>query len=156
MRNFLFSSLFLGLFLLNACSSGSSDETTTESDSTQTSTSSSESTPTPSDAGNYMELDTDMALSDYVGQKIWIEGTIANASDVHEHMMKGASPFGDAEKYVFINYNNGEQTTGYYTTITVAEDAQTHKFYGSVDKISGAGKGGENHTEYYLNLEKVE
>ena len=115
-------------------------------------------TPPPTTAiaedGEYMQLDADMPISDYTGQKIWIEGTIS--TDPMQHMMKEAVPFGEEEQHLYIAYNDGEETVGYYTNLEIPTDDQNHRFYGTVDKISGAGKGGDTHTEYFINLEKIE
>ena len=35
-----------------------------------------------------MELDSDMPISDYIGEKIWFSGTIAKA--INQHLMKEA------------------------------------------------------------------
>ena len=60
------------------------------------------------------------------------------------------------EKHQTIDFNDGEQTVVYYSGIDVPEDEQEHLYYGTVDKISGAGKGGGTHTEYFLILDHVD
>ena len=69
-------------------------------------------------------------------------------------MMKGS--FAGEEQHIYIDYNDGKQLVGYYTTLKIPNDSNEHIFSGRVSKISGAGKGGGTHTEYYLDLEKID
>ena len=167
MRSLLFITLSTCLFFFTiSCSSdsGTTDaENAAATDSSATSnTSDAPEAPESEDAGinvaDFMELESDMLLEEYVGQKIWVTGTITKPENMLEHLMKEAQPFGDGEeeKNVCIDFNDGEQTICYYKGITVPEDDQPHKYYGSVDKISRPGKGGDMHTEYFILLEKVD
>lgn len=147
------------LFATISCNSnetGHEDTTNTDSTSTtQINPTNTESSTSEINVSSFMELDIDMHIGDYVGQKVWIQGTITPPEKMMEHMMKGSNPMAE-ELNVCIDFNEGEQIIGYYSGINVPRDNQSHKFYGTVDKISGAGKGGENHTEYFINLDKVE
>lgn len=135
------SLIILGFF---ACSS------TTTATNTDTSTSSS--------TEEYIELPTGKSVVDFVGKKVWLMGK--ESKMVYQHMMKGSfSPDGekDPEKHIYIDYNeNGGQIVGYYKGFDIPKDEAMHKFYGKILSMSGAGKGGGMHTEYYIMLDKVE
>lgn len=150
--SFYFLMLFVSTAIIFSCEAPIQEEQETPLPETTTETP--VSTTSNSEDSEYMQLDADMPISDYVGQKIWIEGNIS--TDPMQHMMKEAVPFGDAEEHLYITYNDGEETVGYYTNLEIPTDNQNHRFYGTVDKISGAGKGGDMHTEYFINLEKIE
>lgn len=155
-KQFLFISLVLSfLFSCTAPSETTQDE---PSDNTAVKTeSATESTEIKSDEldkSAYSELDQDMYMEDYQGQKIWLKGRITQQP--MQHMMKDPPPFGAPEKHQTIDFNDGEQTVVYYSGIDVPEDEQEHLYYGTVDKISGAGKGGGTHTEYFLILDHVD
>lgn len=156
--------LILNLFVISsllstfACDSNSTTNENTNTDSTSTTLvapTGTESATSEVNTNDFMELSSDMPISDYVGQKIWISGAITPPEKTMEHMMKSSVP-GQEELNVCIDFNEGEQVIGYYANITIPKDNASHKFYGTVDKISGPGKGGENHTEYFINLVKVE
>ena len=105
---------------------------------------------------NYQALSKDKSVKDFVDQQIWLEGT--ESTEVYQHMMKPSFSLEeeDAEKHLYVDYNNGQQIVAYYKNIKIPKDQKKHKFFGTVKKISGAGKGGGTHTEYYLDLNKVE
>lgn len=161
MHKILYFSLWISLVLLSSCESNSdteADSNTESMSSPQASDNKSENASEDSsdELSDYLELDADMNLGDYLGQKVRIEGTIADPRTVDQHMMKSAPPFGEPEKHVFINYNNGEQTTAYYKNLSIPENDAVHYFYGTVGKISGPGKGGGSYTEFYIDVEKVD
>lgn len=161
MNTFYKPCILLGLCLfICSCSdqtgagSGNEDnkdtlETTTESTSANTDSYNDGFDKTP-----YMELDQDMYMEEYQGQKVWIRGKMTKQP--MQHMMKDAPPFGEPEDNITIDFNDGEQTVVYFTGIEVPEDENEHIYYGSIDKISGAGKDGQTHTEYFLMLDHVE
>lgn len=105
---------------------------------------------------NYQYLSEDKLIKNYVGQKIWLEGK--ESTVIHQHMMKPSFSLSeeDKEKHLYVDYNNGQQIVVYYTNINIPKDQKKHQFYGTVQKMSGAGKGGGTYTEYYLDLDKVE
>lgn len=103
-------------------------------------------------SASYPLLSPNQSIADFVGQSIRIKGKIS--SSIYQHMMKGS--FAGEEQHIYIDYNNGKQLVGYYTTLNVPNDTNEHIFSGRVSKISGAGKGGGTHTEYYIDLEKID
>lgn len=111
---------------------------------------------TSTETEEYQHLSVDEPIKKYLGQKIWLEGK--QAIEVYQHLMKPSFSFdGEVEeKHLFVDYNNDKQVVVYYKDIKMPQDQKKHKFYGTVQSISGAGKGGGTHTEYYLNLDKVE
>lgn len=123
--------------------------------STATTTSTDASTNTDE---TYIELPVGKSIVNFENKKVWFVGK--ESEMVHQHMMKGSySPDGDKdpEKHIYIDYNeNGGQIVGYYRGFDIPKDKKTHKFYGKVLSMSGAGKGGGTHTEYYIMLDKVE
>jgi len=161
MRSFYYLSLiFIFSLSLSACQSSSEENLNQEAvDSVSTNEeTTTEETSSTDDAtsGDYLAIDMDMAIGNYIGEQVMIKGKIA--ATPMQHLMKPEDPFGqEEEKHTFISYNNGEEIVGYYkAAVTVPNDDAAHTFYGTVDKVSGAGKGGGMHTEYYLNLEKVD
>jgi len=108
------------------------------------------------DETDYIPLPPNQSISGYVGKAIWFEGR--RSAMIRQHMMKGPGPVAEyEEQHCYIDYHGDHQTVVYYTKdIEVPKDDKMHKFYGIVDKIRGAGKGGNPHTEYFLNLHKVE
>ncbi|BDS09896.1 hypothetical protein [Aureispira anguillae] len=99
----------------------------------------------------YPPLPLNESIQDYHGKKICLQGK--KATVIHQHMMKGSI---SNEQHIYIDYNKGQQLVAYYNNLKIPNDKKVHKFYGTVHKISGAGKGGGPHTEYYLDLDKVE
>jgi hypothetical protein len=153
------SSFFLVLFFLYACSETPNTNQSTNPDSSlevsaDEGTVSQAETPAAFDKDAYLELDQDMYMEEYQGQKVWLRGKITQLP--MQHMMKQSPPFGDPEKHQTVDFNDGEQTVIYYTDIDFPMDEQEHKYYGTIDKISGPGKGGGTHTEYFLMLDGVE
>lgn len=111
----------------------------------------------------YHSLSKTDKLTAFEGKKVSFEGVISTI--IMQHMMKGSPmPFGeeDAEqethKYITPpdDYAFGE-IVGYYFPSKVSwPEAEKFIFYGTVESMSGAGKGGGTHTEYYIDLDKVE
>ncbi len=159
MRTLKITTVVISLFFLSiSCSSEvkpqSEDQEVGKTETEQVNTEEATSSSSSIDTESYMELDSDMPLDDYSGQKIWFSGTIAK--EVNQHIMKDAPPFGEPEKNICIDYNDGEQTIGYYTNLTIPEDEVIHKFYGTADKITGTDESGEMITEYYINLDNID
>lgn len=113
---------------------------------------------------NYHPLSKTEKLSDFDGKKVSFEGKISTI--IMQHMMKGGPmPFGEEddhekEKHQYLSplesYAFGE-IVGYYFPSKVSwPKADKLIFYGTIGSISGAGKGGGTHTEYYIDLDKVE
>ncbi len=112
----------------------------------------------------YHKLGKTDKLSDFEGRKISFEGTLSTM--IMQHMMKGSPmPFGDddaeAEEHKYLSptedlYSFGEMVGYYYPSKVKWPTAKKLVFYGTINSISGAGKGGGTHTEYYIDLDKVE
>lgn len=87
---------------------------------------------------------------------ITIRGKVATG--IHQHMMK--SSLNDKEEHVYIDIvdSGGGQLVGYYTpnAIKIPKDNQPHLFLGILHSMTGAGKGGGMHTEWYVDLDAVE
>lgn len=142
-------SLFIMLITMSFFACNSTQKTSSDTDNAN-------SKPTPGQ--DYIEFLTDASITEYEGKKIWFVGK--EAEMVYQHMMK-SSPMvegdEDPEKHIYIDYNNkGGQIVGYYRNFKIPKGQTSIKFYGTVYSMSGAGKGGGTHTEYYLILDKVE
>jgi hypothetical protein len=118
---------------------------------------SSNNTPTDkASTSSYQHLSKDKSIANHVNQQIWLEGT--ESTQINQHMMKVSFNLeGEAEeKHLYVDYNNGQQIVVYYKNIKIPQDQKKHIFFGTIQKMSGAGKGGGTHIEYYLDLDKVE
>lgn len=111
---------------------------------------------TTSNNQTYQQLALDQSIKKYVGQQVWLEGKQSRV--ISQHMMKGTLALeGESkEEHIYIDYHVGQQIVAYYKDINVPNDNKKHKFYGTIQSITGAGKGGGTHTEYYMDLDKVE
>lgn len=72
-----------------------------------------------------------------------------------QHMMKFSMT---EEQHLYIDMPDGRQIVGYYDAAKIKidlNDTTNHLFIGNLNKMSGAGKGGGTHTEYYLDLKEV-
>lgn len=133
--------IILYLFLLSTIACHSSNNTTSN---------------TTIDQQAYQELSKDQPIKVYVGQKVWLIGKQSKA--IYQHMMKGSIALeGESkEEHIYIDYHVGQQIVAYYKDINVPKGQKKYKFYGTIQSMTGAGKGGGTHTEYYINLDKVE
>lgn len=116
--------------------------------------------------GEYIAWEKLTKREDWIGQKVVFEGKVAKIP--HQHMMKGN--FDGTEKNVYIDplekYNYA-QIVGYYKELSLDMDnaaknaldkgnETVFRFYGTIGKLSGAGKGGGTHAEYYIDLDKMQ
>lgn len=87
---------------------------------------------------------------------IAIKGKVAEM--IHQHMMKASFDNKESHVYIDIVNSDGGQLVGYYkpSTLKIPEDNQTHLFLGTLHSMTGAGKGGGMHTEWYIDLDGVE
>ncbi len=72
-----------------------------------------------------------------------------------QHMMKFSMT---EEQHVYIDMPDGRQIVGYYDAAKIKidlKDTKKYLFIGKLNKMSGAGKGGGTHTEYYLDLKEM-
>jgi hypothetical protein len=99
----------------------------------------------------YTELKADASLKDYKGEKVYFKAEICEFE--MQHMLAGM------KDYVCIDWvdDKGETVRQMlaYTDLKVEKDGVFVAF-GTLGSVSGAGKGGGMHTEYYLDLDKVE
>ena len=108
---------------------------------------------------NYYILKVGENLSDFVDQKICFEAKISEIPA--QHMMKMSLNDGEKEKHEYLDPDSkykGNQIVGYFypSKVKFPENKKAAiKVYGSLHAISGKGKGGGTHREYYLDLDKV-
>lgn len=136
-------SIALPLTTYTACIS--SKETTTSPQTT---------TKSVTDEDSYTELLPNQSVRDLVGKKVWFEGKLS--SMVQQHMMK--SGMDGTPPHIYIDFHNGRQIVGYLTNSLAAPEKvdQNYRFYGRIGSMSGAGKGGGVHMEYYIDLTRIE
>ena len=109
---------------------------------------------------NYYILNAGESLFDFVDKKICFEAKIAEIPA--QHMMKMSLNDVEEEKHEYLDPDpkyKSYQVVGYYfqSKVQFPENKKAAiKVYGSVKTMSGKGKGGGTHTEYYLDLDKVE
>jgi hypothetical protein len=109
---------------------------------------------------DYYQLKAGEKIFDFVDKPIVFEAKIAQIPA--QHMMKASLNDGEKEKHEYLDPDtkyNGGQIVGYYLPSKVVwpkEKKATIKVYGSLRVMSGKGKGGGTHTEYYLDIDKVE
>jgi hypothetical protein len=106
----------------------------------------------------YHSLTETDRLSNFMDKKVCFEGKIATM--IHQHMMRGSFDGKQQEHYFdpLEKYSFGQMVV-YYSPEKVIwpEDKEKQvKIYGTVGEVSGAGKGGGTHSEYYLDVDKVE
>lgn len=111
-------------------------------------------TPATVQPSHYIALRPNQSIQDFVGQRIWIEGELSNI--IHQHMMKGG--LNGTPPYVYVDYHNDRQLVAYFEKglEPPTKMGKSYRFYGVVNSISGAGKGGGTYTEYYLDVLRVE
>lgn len=106
----------------------------------------------------YNELPINPDLETLVGQKVFFEANLAEMEN--QHLVK--SSFEGTAAYICVEplerYKTIVQLLAYSEDKTLRGRlaGKTFKVYGVMGKITGAGKGGGFHTEYYLDLDKVE
>ena len=109
----------------------------------------------------YLELLPGDNITAFKDQEITFYGKISDMP--MQHMMRSSPAFDDVEpeKHKYIepssNYKGG-QIVAYYLESKVKwpEKKDELRFFGTIKSMSGAGKGGGEHTEYYLMLDAVE
>lgn len=103
----------------------------------------------------YVELTVDSEYKNYEGKKVYFKAKICKME--MQHMLRRS--FNGNDNYVCIDMvdSKGEAVSQMlaYTDMKV-DNEETFTVFGTLGSVSGAGKGGGMHTEYYLELEKVE
>jgi len=146
------SFIFL-LGLLTACTGTKSANTTKLAENLET-----KKTSDMAD-NDYHELKASERISSFINKKIVFNGKISEMP--MQHMMRMSPPMGEKEEHHYIEpVNNAKfgQLVAYYFPSKVKWPDQEDglRFYGTLGSMSGAGKGGGEHTEIYLLLDKVE
>ena len=109
---------------------------------------------------DYYPIKAGENLFDFVDKSIVFDAKIAQFPA--QHMMKSSLTEGEQEKHEYLDPDTkykGGQILGYYFPSKVVwhkEQKATIKVYGSLRVMSAKGKGGGTHTEYYLDIDKVE
>lgn len=109
---------------------------------------------------NYHNLSAGEALSNFVNKKICFEAKISEIPA--QHMMKISLNQGEKEMHEYLDPDpkyKSNQIVGYYyqNKVQFPENKKAAiKVYGSIQVMSGKGKGDGTHTEYYIDIDKVE
>jgi hypothetical protein len=110
---------------------------------------------------DYELLPMNAQMSDYVGKKVHFKARICTME--MEHMIRFSLE--ETNEYFCIDQMNDEGEAGFqmlaYTNASGIDSLKKYKekifsIYGKLGSTTGAGKGGEEHTEYFLELDKVE
>lgn len=108
----------------------------------------------------YQKLSDTDDLKNFVGQRVQFQAKLCRME--MQHMLRGS--FDGVDSYICIDrVNEKGENIRQILAYTAKDDRFREEFngkqftvFGVVGKISGAGKGGGTHTEYYLELDKVE
>lgn len=100
-------------------------------------------------------------IADFVGKKVRFQASLAEIPMAH--MMRPSLNLSGQEEHVYLDplpkYGFG-QIVAYFKVASFQRNMiranRTYWISGSVGSVSGAGKGGGTHTEYYLELEGAE
>lgn len=109
---------------------------------------------------DYHEIKKGESLSKLVDKKVVFNGKISEIP--MQHMMRYAPPMNEnaekeEHKYIEPSELDFFQLVAYYLPSKVQWPAKEGlRFYGTLGSMSGAGKGGGEHTEIYIILDKVE
>lgn len=103
--------------------------------------------------GDYEDLPSKAKLENYVGKKVTF--VAARCKMEYQHMLKLS--IDGTPAYICLDAEIG-QLLAYYKTKEAIKNSDNIRFrvFGTIGKITGAGKGGGIHTEYYLDLDYVE
>ena len=104
--------------------------------------------------GDYEQLTAKSKLDNYLDKKVTFVASRCKME--YQHMLK-SSPDG-TQPYICLDSEAAGQVLAYYGIDADIKNADNIRFrvFGTIGKISGAGKGGGTHTEYYLDLDYVE
>lgn len=124
----------------------------------QPTTNASITTNTDTNMEDYIELPSNTKFKKWVDKKIAFEATLAKMQ--YQHMLRRS--INGPNTYVTIEPAE-KYGLGQILAYTIDRDnikdkykGKTFTVYGTLGVISGAGKGGGTHTEYYLELDSVE
>lgn len=101
---------------------------------------------------NYEELSDDAKLSSYVDKKVTFLASRCKME--YQHMLKLS--IDGTPSYICLDAEVGQLLAYYQIEPNMENREKEFRVYGTVGTISGAGKGGGTHTEYYLDLDAVE
>ncbi|MFK7948910.1 MAG: hypothetical protein AB8G11_15055 [Saprospiraceae bacterium] len=104
--------------------------------------------------GDYEELTGRVKLENYVDKKVTFVASRCKME--YQHMLK--SSIDGIPSYICLDSDAVGQVLAYYKMPSDIKNADNIRFrvFGKLGTISGAGKGGGTHTEYYLDLDYVE
>jgi len=101
------------------------------------------------------------SIADFVGKKVRFQASLSEMPMAHM-MRPSLNPSGEAD-HVYLDplpkYSFGQIVAYFNTASFQRKNLKPHRTYwvwGTVGSVSGAGMGGETHTESYLELEGVE
>jgi hypothetical protein len=108
----------------------------------------------PQKMGDYYQLPKKNNPEEWVGKKVTF--VAVRCPFEHQHLLK--TTLDGTPKYLCLEAEEVGQILAYYgkNTPIRAADALRFRVFGTVGKVSGAGKGGKMHTEYYLDLDYID
>jgi hypothetical protein len=109
---------------------------------------------------NYYTIKEGESIFSRMDEKVCFEATISK--EIYQHMIKMSPPFQEEkEEQQYIDpaskYKGGQIVAYYFPSKVKWPANKSAKFlvYGTMSSMTGPGKGGGEHTEYYLILDKV-
>jgi hypothetical protein len=146
MKNFKL--LVLGLFMLFSCKSS---DTVTSNQSTKENIKMNNS--------DYYKVSSTDKVTSLVDKKVVFRGKISNVPA--QHMMRFSPPGQEQEEHKYIDAADDlmlGQMVAYYLPSLVKwpVKAENLLIFGTIQSMSGAGKGGGTHTEHFILVDKVE
>ena len=110
---------------------------------------------------NYEAVPMNAKLSEYIGKKIYFKAKVCDFE--MQHMLRFS--LDESNLHFCIDQISDDGKAGFqilaYTTEAKMKligkyNDKTFTVYGTLNSTSGAGKGGKEHTEYYLEFDKSE
>jgi hypothetical protein len=113
-----------------------------------------------SSEGEYYYVKNGESIFSRMDEKVCFEATFSK--EIYQHMMRMSPPFQkEKEEHHYIDpaskYKGGQIVAYYFPSKVKWPANKSAKFlvYGTMSSMTGPGKGGGEHTEYYLILDKV-
>jgi hypothetical protein len=110
-------------------------------------------------SSEYYKVSSTDKTASLLDKKVVFKGKISKMPA--QHMMRSTPPGQEPEEHKYIDAAEDlmlGQMVAYYLPSKVKWPVQAENLliYGTIQSMSGAGKGGGTHTEYYLLVDKVE